>query len=369
MNLTPNSLSMPLGWKEIDAGGTQTCALVSTGVARCWGANVDGQLGTGDTLDSPLPVTVSGLTDSVAISSGSNHVCAVVSDGTARCWGNNSWGKLGNGEHGVPPVKVFEALPVPVEGLTDVVAISAGSAHSCALLVDGTARCWGWNLFGQLGNEDSYPSFSDVPVPVTGLTGAAAISAGGGHSCALVLDGTVRCWGHSKEGQLGNGTTTDATTPVAVSGLNSAVTISAGSQHTCAALAGGDVRCWGSNESNQLGTGLKLRNSTVPVRVFGLSSAASVSAGGQHACALLRDGSARCWGANKYGQLGSGTLTSSRVPVRVVSLAGARAVTAGGPYTCARLTKGGAARCWGRNQAGQLGNGTTTNSPVPVPVG
>jgi alpha-tubulin suppressor-like RCC1 family protein len=355
----------------VSVGGNHTCAVMSDGTVRCWGWNDYGQLGIGTNPDSVLPVTVSGISNAVAVSAGNHHTCAVLSDGTVRCWGDNRVGQLGNGTDGWGN---SSSLPVTVSGISNAVAVSAGYLHSCAVLRDGTVRCWGYNSSGQLGNG-SYTD-SNLPVVVSGISNAVAVSTGGSdfgsHTCALLSDGTIRCWGYNGSGQLGNGTNTGSNLPVVVSGISNAVTVSVGRDHTCALLRDGAVRCWGYNYYGQLGNGTDT-DTNLPSTVSGINNAIGVSAGYLHTCAVLRDGTVRCWGDNSNGQLGNGTNTDSNLPVTVSGISNAVAVSAGGggsdrgSHTCALLNDG-TVRCWGRNSGGQLGNGTSTDSNVPVPV-
>jgi alpha-tubulin suppressor-like RCC1 family protein len=196
-----------------------------------------------------------------------------------------------------------------------------------------------------------------------------SLAVGSDHTCALLNDGTARCWGYNGYGALGDGTTTQRLAPVAVSGISSAVALTAGENHTCALLANGTARCWGSNYAGQLGDGTTTERST-PVAVSGLSGAVALTAGGAHTCALLANGTARCWGDNNNGQLGDGTTTGRLTPVAVQGGHGALLSLVSGPaalHTCA-VTADGTALCWGFNYYGQLGNGTTTNSSSPVLV-
>jgi alpha-tubulin suppressor-like RCC1 family protein len=344
----------------IAAGEFHTCVLISDGTARCWGSNYYGQAGNGTTAGSTSPVVVSGLTGAFAISAGQVHTCALISDGTAKCWGVNGNGALGNGSlvDSTTPVAVTAGSDLPGTGATEIVA---GVSRTCALVSDGTAKCWGINSLGQLGNGTT--SNSPTPVVVSGLTGATTIANGNAHTCALISDGTARCWGANTYGRLGDGTTTSSTTPVVVSGLSGAIAVAAGTYHTCALISDGTARCWGYNGDGELGNGT-WTDSTTPVVVSGLTGAIAIAAGDQHTCGLMSDGTAKCWGINVKGQLGNGTMTGSNTPVAVSGLTGAIAIAAEALHTCA-LMSDGTAKCWGWNSNGQLGNGTMTDSTTP----
>jgi alpha-tubulin suppressor-like RCC1 family protein len=301
----------------------------------------------------------------VEITAGSDHTCALIDDGSVTCWGQNG-GRLGNG------VDAAYSPPMTVVGLDGVVSVSAGDAHTCAVLEDGTARCWGGNSDGQLGNGST--AFSAVPVAVSGLTGALSISAGGSHTCALRASGltrTVRCWGANDLGQLGNGTTTASSVPVTVPGLTSTfvgpAAVAAATVSTCALLDDGTARCWGDNGDGQLGNG-SFANTATPVLVNGLTGVASLDTRFINTCATVTSGEVRCWGANQAGQLGNGTASApSTVAVPVMGLRDAVGVSVGSSFACAARTTG-AVVCWGDNDFGRLGDGSGTDSPVPVPV-
>jgi len=310
-------------------GSAHTCALVDDGTVRCWGDG-GGRLGNGSTNGSTTPVEVSDISTATAISAGNDHTCALLADGTVRCWGNNSEGQLG--DPNVTDFSSSTALTVRTTAtgiaLDNVTAISAGTSHTCAIV--GTGRnmwCWGFNSFGQLANPNVIDSSSSTAVQVltdstTALAGVSSVSAGSAHTCAILSDpDEFLCWGGNSSGQLGDGTTTSPRLlPVAVSGSPQTVpvAVSAGAEHTCDLLDAGTVRCWGRGDDGQLGLG-DANDRNTPVDVPDLSGVAMVSSGGFHTCALMDDDTVRCWGDGSSGRLGDGTTDQRTSPVTVLA--------------------------------------------------
>ena len=374
---------------NIQAGNTHSCILHQNGSVQCWGWNAEGQLGHGDSnTESEIdPVHVTGLSSDVtAISAGQLHTC-VVQSGAAKCWGYNPYGQLGNGANsdGDGPITYNEYSPADVVGLSgDVITISAGEHHTCAI-VNGAVKCWGYNLYGQLGNganeDGNGPAIAKAysPVDVVGLSGnITAISAGSYHTCAIV-NGAAKCWGDNTSGQLGNGANEDgdgpaivkAYSPVDVPGLSSGVTaISAGFDHTCA-IVNGAAKCWGRAQDGKLGNNDATTDHYVPVDVASLSSGVTaISAGSYHTCAIV-NGSAKCWGSGLYGRLGTGSGYvgyEEKIPVDVPGLSSGVTAISAQHHTCALVD--GAAKCWGPNGYYQLGNENpiVPTNPIYTPV-
>jgi alpha-tubulin suppressor-like RCC1 family protein len=235
---------------------------------KCWGNGENGELGNDDNMESYIPVEVSGITNATSISLGGSHSCALVEDGKVLCWGSNGIGQLGSqsfDEYG--DLIEYSEAPIEVLNITTATSIALGSTHSCALLANSTVMCWGSNEYGQLGDGTTTDSFTPVSVP--GITNVTSIALGYFHSCAVLIDATVVCWGWNNRGQLGDGTTTDRNTPVEVVVVINPTSIAMGRGHSCVFLTDGKMMCWGENINGQLGDGTTTQRST-PVEVSGL---------------------------------------------------------------------------------------------------
>ena len=329
----------------------------------------DGSSGTGFNRVSPVNVRTSStdatdLTGVTAIGLGQKHSCAILSGGAMKCWGSNNNGQLGDSTtvQRISPVYVRTSSS-DASNLTGVTTIDLGERHTCAILSGGAMKCWGNNDNGQLGDGTSGNSRTS-PVSVTGLTGATATAVGYFHTCALLSDTTVKCWGYGGGGQLGS-ITAGSTSPVNVrtsstdaSNLTGVTAIASGFQHACALLSNGTVKCWGYNGYGQLGDGT-YNARTSPVLVTGLTGVTAIAASQYHTCALISGGTMKCWGYNYKGELGDGSTTVRTSPVSVTGLTGVTAISTGDFQTCARLsTNFDGIKCWGWNYYGQLGIGT-----------
>lgn len=395
--------------RAVDVGLTHTCASLSDGAVKCWGANGAGQLGNGESgyiwrgvprfpnethalsiatspyavpITSVVPVKVVGLTGITTVSLGDHHSCALMSDRTVRCWGSGGSGELGDGS------TQDHSIPVRAAGLTKVKSISCGGNTTCALRSDGKVSCWGNNSDGQIG--DGSTEHRAVPTEIENLSGIVSIAVGCRHSCALVSDGTVRCWGLNNRGELGIGHNDGpescsniwdcSTRPQTVKGLRNVKQLSVGCRFACAALTDGTARCWGDSFFGGLGNGTVHGYEVEPVAVQSLKNVLSVAAGGSHACAVTKGGGVKCWGSTFRGTLGNGEhwqdIASDcgrdpcvTAPVQVKGISDGVAITAAHYHSCI-LRASGRISCWGGNQYGQLGDGTTEDrfSPVEVDV-
>jgi alpha-tubulin suppressor-like RCC1 family protein len=316
----PLTLTTAPDFVKIVAGGSTTCALNPSGQTYCWGLGAANRYATLDSTDRLVPTLLAAVEPAKDLGMGYlYHTCIQNVYGEVKCWGQAILGGEvgdGNGDIAIEPAYVT--------GVTNASSFSASGFHSCAVVQRDALKCWGDNQLGKVGDGSAtvlsptlVPAQRYTPVYVSGLKGVKNTELGQFHSCAVMIAGGVRCWGYNLFGQLGNGTKTfSQTTPVAVTGLENVVELTLGVNHSCALLADSTVKCWGRGIDGQLGNGAA-GDSAVPVTVVGLTGVVGISAGDRHTCAVLNNGSAACWGSNEQGQLAvpPGQLPFSTVPI------------------------------------------------------
>lgn len=349
--------------RELVAGAHVTC-LRDGATTRCWGANSSNQMllpsmyNVAMSAAAPVEIGVQGTVFAL----GGEHACAVEGQDLV-CWGNNHYAQLGRVSDYADPNHNFDDAS-PVVGLPKLpTRIVASARHTCAILPDRSLWCWGANERGQVGDGDPL-----VVRPHHVLDDVRAVAAGGAHTCAIRGDGHVWCFGDDAHGQLGDGGTTAHATPTEVPQLT-ATAIVAGTAHTCAMDASGAVVCWGAGEDHQLGDGAGNDRGAPGAAI--VSDAVSISARADHTCAVLQNGELRCWGANGAGQLGAGDAAVHATPVIAEVSGKVVAVATGDAHTCA-LRDSGSVACWGGASDGELGDGQgarRTPAPVAVPDG
>lgn len=355
--------------ESLSAGNYHNVVLRSDGTVWAWGNNSSGQLGDGTYNHSSVPVQVStatGMTNVVKVESGSNHCLALDSSGQVWAWGVNSAGQLGNISTTSSNLPVKVAAVSGSGYLNNATDISAGDVHSLAILSGGSAVAWGRNFNRQLG--DGTNTSRDRPVAISTLSsGVLKISAGTAHSAAIVAGGEVKCWGANANGQLGNGTTTLSATPVST-GLTGVSEIFAGKNFTMAVLSSdGSMKAWGSNAYAYLGDNMSASQQNSPVAVLNVSGIVAISAGDQTCFAVDSDGDLWAWGNNQYGVLGMGSATHSYVPVQL-GLGDEIAGVCSGAFHSLMVTEEGEFLSCGINNFGQLGDGVTLTRPEPEQV-
>ena len=359
-----------------------TCALTTSGAAYCWGADSVGQLGIGEIwtcISYPtcqpssgkphlMPVAVAGGHRFAALSGGGAFVCAATAEGQPWCWGERLFTQ-----------RYEDSVPTDVAASPPLTSISAGAYHACGLTSSGKAYCWGENHLGQLGSGGT--EAHATPVAVTGGLTFSSVTVGTVHTCGLTPQGVAYCWGDTSTGALGDGRDTLAATvtPTPVSGGLRFKSLSAGAGYSCGESMAGTGYCWGLNFTSELGAGTSAASVATPVAVSGGIRFASIATATtitffSTTCGLSASGAAYCWGYNQYGQVGNPSAnaggcdipgpTCVSVPVAVAGGLSFATISVGGTQVCG-VTNGGAIYCWGGNAYGQLGDGTTTDSPLP----
>ncbi len=312
-------LAGALGAERVVGGLEHSCALAA-GRVYCWGANGNGQLGQGSVVESLTPALTIGITEATDLDSGMYHTCAVVAGGV-RCWGEREGGRLGNGfiESGARDLPTNAQLdPTNPVVFTDAVSVATGDAHTCVLRGNGTVYCFGDNTEKQRGLPDALEPWHHAYGMQVPLSGVSAIAAGSYHTCALV-DGEVYCWGANGEGQLGTDDVSPVETPTRVPNLSGVTQISAGAFSTCALTNTGTALCWGLNEAGELGAE---PGAATPVTVP-LEGVVSITTKGfMRTCAVTQgltssESLGYCFGSNDFGQLGNGTTEPTHLPYRL----------------------------------------------------
>jgi alpha-tubulin suppressor-like RCC1 family protein len=294
-----------------------------------------------------------------ALSTSGFHTCGI-SAGTVLCWGSDAAGELGDNS------RLSRSTPVPINSSLSFSAVSAGTAHTCAVATTGEIYCWGFSDSGRLGDGTGFNGLG--PIKVAGSVTFTAVSAGDSHTCAIATSGDAYCWGRNDRGQLGIGTFIGASTPTLVGGGLKFTAIAVGFQHTCG-IAGGTVYCWGDNILGEIGDGTAANNRTAPTAVKSTAAFVTLAAGGANTCAIRSDGGAYCWGDNTTGQIGDPNFSAalSNQPIAVpgltfksIAVGGSGTVqdyyygTSGSGHVCG-ITTGGVTYCWGSDSQGELG--------------
>ncbi len=317
---------------------------MADGSTRCWGRNAGGELGDGSTVDRGKPVLVDGVQGAIGIAMGTTFSCALMADKTVRCWGTGRILGDGKQREKVPPTQV--------PGIAGGEEMRASGLLACVRFSSGGVRCWGLE-----GDARRHATSDDVP----DLGRAAEIAAASVHACARTISGSVRCWGDL-------GWAAGSEQAMARPSIPDARQLVTGDDFTCAVTTAETVKCWGRNDEGQLGVAPNDDVQTSPIEIPGIAGAVRLAAGEGQACAMLKDGTVRCWGANPEGELGLGTRSTTELPqVALKGLFSVREVCIGSVHACAR-TSDGAVYCWGSNQAGQIGDGTRERRLAPTRV-
>ncbi len=386
--MPPNGASALQNVAKISIGRSHVCALLESGKVSCWGKTSNGQLaGTGGSwIGYPANVTSGStdLTNATDISAGYEFSCIATKDSVLKCSGNNGEGQLGNGTRTnsltLVDIAISGSKKQPLANIDNVKQVAAGPQHSCAVLHDKTIKCWGRNDHGQLGSGAVSTGTSPQPlVSVGNINNATQVGVGDLYSCALLEDKTVKCWGKDEYGATGNPSRVGASqtlVPATVAGLSNVVqlVVSKGT-HSCALLADSKVKCWGDNRYGQLGNnpqsapvyGTPVYVHTSKTDSSPLSGVKQLSAGAGHTCAVLNDNTVKCWGLGVTGQLGSypatgGATYAKAAPILVAGLSNVKQVVAGTKHTCALLATGKDIKCWGEQEFGVLGNGSGSSA-------
>ena len=352
-----------------------TCVILSDQTMRCWGAAGQGFLGNGyiwTNFWTPQYVNLGeqgGSSYATETASFGHHSCTIMTDNAVKCWGEAGHGQLGHSVHDGWHTNPFLATM----GNVTPIEMAAGYHHTCSIYDDLELYCWGDNFFGQVGNNATVGGNEDVGypthIPLPQNRTAIAVNLGGNSGCTILDNGSGMCWGQNDQGQLGDGTQIDRYVPTPITAVPANRTLAAlavGVNTTCTILDDGNVACWGQNYMGQFGDGTYTSsNSSSYTSLPAGRTAIALDTGAQHACAILDDNSAVCWGNNSDGQLGDNTTNSSNVPVPVAGNHSFSAISTGYWHTCGIVTNG-SVFCWGNHTGGRLGIGPEVDSDIPA---
>lgn len=367
MDTSPPAEEEKTVYVQIATGGNTTCGIKSNGVLKCWGLNNSGAVGNGTVLNQLSPVEIDQGVNYKAVDVGNNggpaHACAITVDGILKCWGSNLYGQLGD------ETTTDRYLPVVIDAGTQYQSVSVGgngsSAHSCAITISGLVKCWGSNTYGELGDSGVGTSYQSLPVVADTAVFYKVVSVGNEHTCGVTTLDTLKCWGrNSNYRQLGTSSAADQNTPKAVDSGVSYKSVVASYSQTCAITNSGILKCWGTGF---LGNAVYSGPQVSPVVIDSGVSYLTVSVGSATICGITDGHILKCWGFNGAGDVGNGTLNSQSTPAVIDSGVNYQQISAGGSQACG-ITSDSVLKCWGNNSAGQLGTGDTSNSLLPVAV-
>lgn len=347
---------------SLSAAEKYTCGLANHGALACWGANSNGQLGIGTTINSSSPVKVNDSSIFASVSTKGGHSCGITSAGVLKCWGSNSYGELGDG------TSTSRSSPVTINSGTTFSKVAAGDGHTCAItLVTHEVKCWGWGAYYQLGLGSTLSSSTPQWVD-SGVT-YSDISASTNFTCGITVAGELKCWGNNSYGVLGNmGTISSLTTPTVIDSGTLYKQISAGSTHVCGITSADVLKCWGTNGHGQLGSTICAPMTTPTVVDSGVAyKSIGASAGNGSTCGLTTAGVLKCWGYNLKANLGNNTYTDIETPTVIDSGILYQQVAVGQDHICG-VTTTSLIKCWGTNEYGQLGDSAVAYLKTPTVI-
>lgn len=362
---TIGATSSLFGWEKISVGVYHTCAIKADKTLHCWGGNGSGALGDGTTTTRSTPTPVSGAGTWKSVDAGYSHTCGIKSDDTLWCWGSNSNGELGDNS------TTQRLVPTAISGGGTWKQVGVGLNLSCGIKSDDTLFCWGSNSNGRTGLNTSAGN-TLVPTGINGGGTWAQVGVADQHACAVRSDNTLRCWGNNFNGQLGDNSTTQRLVPTAVSGGGSWKYVMGGYNHSCGIKSDDTLWCWGNNNSGRTGLGTAVGNTLVPTQISGGGTWKRIDTAqynGAFSCGIKSDDTLWCWGYNYYGQLGDPVISTFGTTVpNLVAGGGAWKDVKVAQNTSCGLKADGSIRCWGSNNYGIIGNGTTADVYAPMAI-